>query len=182
MAREGMGLWFDQYACWRRKFRWLMNIDGNVSGKGINVLPPQKSARPSLSFKELETQHLNETVYFPGKPDWKPIPLVLYDIATNTNPVYEWIKAFYDPKNGLWTHANQLKRQATLKLLDGCGTTIETWTFDNAWPQVAEFGELDMGSSEVVMCELTLRYDRAYLLFPNEVPAVSPNFTLSSTP
>ena len=53
--------------------------------------------------------------------------------------------------------------QASLILYDGCGNKIERWVFENVWPQSAEFGELDMQSSEVVTGDVTLRYDRAYV-------------------
>ena len=49
-----------------------------------------------------------------------------------------------------------------LVLYDGCGNPLEMWSFDGLWPQAAEFGQLDMSSAEVVTCDVTMRYDRAY--------------------
>ncbi len=168
-GRQSMGISWDTTACWRKKHRWLMEIDqvsGIPSVGAVSVLPPQKSARPSLTFKEIEAQHLTETIYFPSKPDWKPISLVLYDVKTNGNPVFDWIKTIYDPENeSRWlASCSGFKRKATLRLFDGCGVTLDTWVFENAWPQVAEFGDLDMSESAVVVCEVTLRYDRAYIV------------------
>jgi hypothetical protein len=57
---------------------------------------------------------------------------------------------------------NFVKSGCYLTLYDGCGEMIEGWVLENVWCQNAEFGELDMQSSEVVTCEVTLRYDRAY--------------------
>ena len=156
--------------CLKRKNRWLFVIpnisaDSSQSG-GTNCLPPSKSARPNISFKEIEAQHLNETIYFPGKPDWKPVNLTLYDLKKNsTNPVFKWLQKLYDPETGKYkTSCDGFKiDQATLNLYDGCGTIIETWIYENAWPQSVEFGELDMSLSEVVTCDITLRYDRAYI-------------------
>lgn len=165
-----MGIPFADSACWRKKHRFMFNIDSvsgdDSAGQGVNTLPPLKGARPSLTFKEIECQHLTETVYFPIKPDWKPISLTLYDIIKDENPVFDWIQLCYDPANGSkWSPSvsNKFKKQAELVLYDGCGDIIETWIFENAWPQVAEWGELDMGSSEVVTVDITLRYDRAYI-------------------
>jgi hypothetical protein len=150
--------------CMLRKFRWLLRIDG-VSAAGIDSLPPQKSSRPSLSFREMEVQHLTETVFYPSKPEWKPINLTLFDLKKNKNPVVEWLKEIYDASgDGSWKPSGEtFKRTATLEMYDGCGGTLETWVFENAWPQNVEFGELDMGSSEVMTIDLTLRYDRAYI-------------------
>jgi hypothetical protein len=169
--------------CFKRKFRWLLKLDG-VSGEGVNALPPLRSSRPSLSFKEMEVQHLNETIFYPSKPEWKPFPLSLYDIKTKDtkeykfnerlnrselidvkNPVISWIESIYNAKSGDWkpSVSSNFKRDCTLEMYDGCHNVIETWTFKNAWPQNIEFGELDMASSDVMTIDLTLRYDRAYV-------------------
>jgi hypothetical protein len=155
----------------KRKFRWLFKIEG-VSAQGVNALPPTKGARPNLSFKEMDAQHISETVYFPGKPEWKPVTLSLYDLKKDKHPVFEWIKQLYNPQTGKYipscerigqTTDSFKKDRATLELYDGCGDVLETWVFENVWVQAAEFGELDMGNSEVLTCDLTLRYDRAYI-------------------
>jgi len=167
MARSTMGFDFgldEADTCFKRKFRWLLIIP-DVSAEGINTLPPLRSARPSLSFKEMEAQHVSEVIYFPGKPDWKPINLVLYDIKKPEHPVYKWIKELYDPEAGEYKFSCEgfKKPRATLEMYDGCGKVIETWIYENVWPQNIEFGELDMQQSEYLTCDLTLRYDRAYL-------------------
>lgn len=153
-------------ACVRKKHRWLFRIP-EIADDGTSMLPPLKSARPNLTFKEIEVQHLNETIYFPSKPDWKPVAVTLYDVKRNANPVFDWIKMVYNPEAGTWrpsitTGGNSFKKTCNLELFDGCGETIERWVFENAWPQSVEWGELEMGSSDIVTVDLTLRYDRAY--------------------
>lgn len=155
----------------KRKYRWLFKIP-TVSGEGVGALAPSKASRPSISFKEIEVQHISETVYFPGKPEWKPVQLTLYDVCNGQpglHPVFEWLKQIYDPTgDGTYRPScDGFKQAATLELYDGCGQTVETWTFEAAWPQSVEFGDLDMSSSEVVVCDLTLRYDRAYIIDQN---------------
>lgn len=178
--------------CWKRKFRWLFTIEGSVSkvsSVSAPVLPPRKSARPNLQFKEFDVQHLTETIYFPSKPDWKPIPLSLYDLKCNDNPVFEWVRSAYDVDAGRWypsleigripawagplpvqppqndrylLRGDSLKRTGFLTLFDGCGEALEEWVFENIWPQQINWGELEMSNSEIVTVDMTLRYDRAY--------------------
>lgn len=152
-------------AC-KRKFRYLFMING-ISAQGANALPPSQAARPSLGFKEMEIQHVTETIYYPQKPDWKPINLVLYDLKRATHPVFQWLQGVYDPAstqaNWFPVSTNNFIKQATLELYDSCGNTVERWIYENCWPSNVEFGSLEMGSSEVVMCEFTLRYARAYI-------------------
>lgn len=153
--------------CLMRKFRWLFFID-EVCDDGTSALPPDKGARPSLNFKEIEVQHLNETVYFAGKPDWKPINLTLFDLKLNKNPIFQWLKEQYEscddkgnwkaPEPGRW------KKTGRLKMFDGCGNVMEEWVFRNIWPNNIEWGDLDMSNQDYVTVELTLRYDRAWAL------------------
>lgn len=155
--------------CFKRKFRWLFLIP-SVSEDGVGMLPPERGARPSLSIKEVEAQHLNEIIYYPSKPDWKPINLTLYDLKTSTNPVIRWLSNQYNPENGEWkigygtvrNPQQEFKKDATLQMLDGCGGIIEEWKLDNIWPNNIDWGELDMSDSNYVTIDLTLRYDRAY--------------------
>ena len=171
-----MGLFrgFDT-ACFKRKYRWMFSIQdvaGDPANLSSNALPPSKGSRPSLNFKELEAQHLSETIFYPGKPDWKPITVTLYDIRSYNNPVFNWIARYYNPETGslqpssafLNTNGNTLKvPSARLQMYSGCGKVIEEWIFENVWPQAIEFGELDMSQGDVVTIDLTLRYDRAYI-------------------
>ncbi len=176
MAIE-MGLGKLQNAVFKRKFRWLFFVEGinnqQIIGDGVNALPPSKASRPSLSFKSTSFEHLNETIFFPIKPDWKPINLVLFDTKCNMNPIWDnWITPMYNPKNNGLNYnypideknfSNSFKKNATLKLYDGCGEIMESWVFENAYPEDINFDELSMEENGIVSITLTLRYDRAYV-------------------
>ena len=153
-----------------RKFRWLFKIDG-ISASGAQSLPPSQAARPNLSFDEMEARHVTENIYYPAKPNWKPVSLMLFDIVKSNregnrlHPVFEWLKEIYDPeRDSTWKPAaDGFIREGRLEMLDGCGNLIETWIYENVWPQVVDFGTLDMANNEIVTCDLTLRYARAYI-------------------
>lgn len=152
--------------CFPQKSRWLFRIP-DVSASGTNALPPNRANRPSLSFKEIEVQHLNETVFLPGKPDWKPINLNLYDIGNKTSPVFQWLQTLYNPETGDYLTPsvggnNSFIREARLEMLAGNGDLLEQWIFENCWAQSIDFGDLDMANADIVTCDLVLRYARAY--------------------
>lgn len=168
---------------YKRKHRWLFYFN-DIASSGIGVLPPAKSARPTLSFKEIEVQHVNETIYYPGKPEWKTLNLALYDIVNpvngGTHPVMNWLMRLFDPQQAQYNfiinpspspQAGQAQQQpvyfkldATVELYDPCGICIEKWYLDNAWPQQCDFQELDMASVDVLLADMTLRFDRAYIV------------------
>jgi len=177
MAKMGLqfGLESGQYC--KRQHHWMFTIDkiiGDDSVNGINALPPSKAARPHLAFTEINVKHLIEDVFLPGKPDWKPITVTVFDLVKNQNPIWDWITNFYDPRRGrlIAPNSRQLAnaptstgffRQCQLQMLDGCGTPIELWTYEDAWPQQINFQTLDYGQQDVMMAEITLRYARAYI-------------------
>lgn len=177
MASMGMqlGLEGNGLHC-KRQFRWMFTIDnvvGDLSGGGsMRCLPPEKAARPNLGFKEMNVQHLFEEVFYPAKPDWKPISITLFDLVKNQHPVWTWLQNIYPvtAANAVMLEPNRNKgptsgfiRNCTLQLLNGCGTPVENWVYEDCWPQNVNFQTLDMSQSGVVMCDLTLRYARAYI-------------------
>lgn len=154
----------------KRKFRWLFKIENMTTGN-IDALPCMKAARPKITFKEMQAEHLNETISYPSKPDWQPVQLTLYDRCIGQeNPIMTWLKQQYDPQNcGIWkpcVDALSFKACVTLELYDGCGSMVESWLFEHAYPQNIDFGELDMSSNDVVTVDFSLRYDRAYQTYP----------------
>lgn len=153
-------------------FRWMFSVQPYF-GESVSMLPPNKAARPNISFKEYQAEHLHETIYFPGKVEWQTIEVSLYDIKCNDNPIYEWLKWLYcpDPENDYYVPAlalnpgsTQFKNLAQLNMFDGCGNVIESWAYMNAYPLKMDWGEVEMNNSSLLTVNLTLRYDRAYIV------------------
>lgn len=170
--RKNMGLDFglesDNF-CPKRKNRWLLMVEG-VCGVA-DALPPLKGARPSLDFKEQTINHLSEIISYPVKVEWRAINVTLYDIKQNKNPVFDWISQLYNPRpspdrkwNFLKNCGKSFKKNVILCMYDGCGSVIESWKLENAYPQNADWGDLDMAGNEVVTVSFNLKYDRAYPL------------------
>lgn len=173
-----MGMWNSDLV-FKRNFRWLFSLDNIIrvpEGSTLDAKPPSKAQRPNLSFKEIPLEHQSETVYMPGKSEWKPVSLTLYDTGginigrgncrLSDNSIYKWIREFYWPEQAKYGFAAQgLKKTAFLTMYDGGGNWLEQWRFENAWPQDINFGELDYQDSGISTIDLALRYDRAYITF-----------------
>lgn len=164
----GMGKLGGNTTVFKRKFRWTFEaITPDV--------PPdfcKLAARPNLSIEETEINFLNAKMFIPGKGTWETITVTYYDTnGDGMGAIFGWIATVYDFIDGDGeTSLNQASQWGTyggtvqLKLYDGCGSTMETWTLKNVWPQAANFGELDYSSSEEVTVELTLRYSFVQLI------------------
>src|SRR4051812_1810860 len=141
--------------CFKRSFRWLFVIPG-ICADGVDSLPPLKIDNIDFSYKEMQAEHLNETIYFPSKPEFSPIKLTLYDIQkTKENPIFTWIKRVYNPKYcSYWKPA---LTDPTIKVgicylvrYNGCGEEMERWVFEHAWPKSASFYGGNMESDDHV--------------------------------
>lgn len=174
-----MGINWTSKACIKRKFRFLFRIYDPVDpviepyngpgtpGSYTNMMPPEKAARPSLQIKELEATHLQETIYYPGRIEFKPLQVTLYDVTAESR-IWDWLTRFYNPATGEYYTAGQIaqgrstiKKTSIVHVLDGTGTEIERWNYINSWPNEIDFGELDMSDNDLLKVNLTLRYDRA---------------------
>ena len=81
MANMNFGENFDlSNNSFKRKFRWLLEIP-DVCGDKINTLPPSKSARPSVSFKEIEVQPDTTVEYVKKEDRQSSAKLTKYEIA-----------------------------------------------------------------------------------------------------
>jgi hypothetical protein len=159
----------------KRKFQWQFMINNITSSAtdDSDPLPCIRASRPKLNFREMQAEHLNETIYYPSKPDWQTIQITLYDRCINANhPVWAWVTQQYDPSStgcSAWYPCIDnlsYKPCADLQLYDGCGNIVEQWAIEHCYPLTVDFGELDMNSSDVVTAEVTLRYDRAWQTYP----------------
>jgi hypothetical protein len=178
--KMGLQYGLEGYNFCKRAFRWLLKVPGVAADNdpGVDALPPEKGSRPVLSYKEIEVRHINEDIYYPGKPDWKPINLVLFDLLKPYHPVFNWLKKVYDPQSGRYRPVlsssvtstgaaapmkDRFIKECFLTMYDGCGNVSETWLFEDVWPQTNNFQQLDMGQSAIMTCDITLRYARAYV-------------------
>ena len=164
MGSMGLDFGLEKGQYCKRKNRYLFFVEG-VSADGANALPPLTSARPNLTFKEMIAKHVSEDVYYAAKPDWRPITLILYDLKKGKHPVFQWVKEIYNPQSGSFKAPNSGKfiKEARVELYDGCGNKVESWIFEDVWPQVVNFQTLEMASAEILTVDLTLRYVRAYI-------------------
>jgi hypothetical protein len=157
---------------WKRKNRWRFYIERLVDIENIQtpILPPLKASRPSISFKEQSIEHVIETISRPTKPEWSSLDITLYDLHCNRNPVFDWLRKLYDPQRGSYGFSVGIGElsfiipQADLQLLNGCGDVLESWRYENLWPQKIDWGDLDMENNDVITVDISFKYDRAYFV------------------
>lgn len=145
----------------KRKFRWILNIDG------LDAYTLKNASRPSLTFDETVIDYINTKWYVAGKQTWQEIELKTHDpIAPSAaQKVMDWVRICYEPITGRMGYADFYKRNITLKLLDPQGSVIELWDIRGAWIKESNFGDLDYSSNDNAEISMKIRFDNAILQY-----------------
>ena len=163
----GIGLLGDPALIIKRKFRWTMRFERNISTQGQKTIPEafcKISARPNLSFEPIELNYLNGKNFIPGKGTYETMAVTYIDVANDGALIglWSWVASVmdYSHPDTLYMGSAQQDYTATgiLVLWDGCGNELESWELLNCWPEAIDWGELDMSSNEAAEIALTIRY------------------------
>ena len=143
------------------KNRFVFSIDG------IPAYLIKTANRPSISFEEVELNHLNVKRFVKGKATWEPIEITLYDpvVPSAAQAVMEWVRLSHESVTGRDGYADFYKKNIVFNVLDPVGATVEEWELKGAYIQSANFGDLAFDSSDPLEITCTLRYDYAILKF-----------------
>jgi hypothetical protein len=135
--------------------------------QGIPAYLVKTSAKPSMTNGEIALDHINVQRYVKGKSVWNTIAITLYDaiVPSAAQAVMDWVRLHHESATGRDGYKSMYQKQIDLLQLSPLGEVIEKWTLKNAFITETNFGSLDWSSEEVVMVELTLRYDWALLSF-----------------
>jgi len=151
----------------KRKFRWTFTVEEVCGGGIIGESYVKLASRPNLTIDETEINFLNGKTWIPGKAAWETITVTYYDVSTSDNlgsvqTLWQWLATNYNFLDPACLSQGSVRAdyagKATLKLYDGCGSTLETWILQDVWPQAVNFGDLDYATSDECNIELTLRY------------------------
>lgn len=139
----------------KRKFRWIMEIDG------IDAFTLKTGGRPQVTFEETQIDYINTKRYVAGKSSFSPLNITLQDpIAPSAaTKAMNWVRLCYESITGRMGYASFYKKDFVIKVLDPQGAVIERWDVKGAWCQDVNFGDLDMASSDVLEVNLVIRYD-----------------------
>ena len=145
----------------KTKNRYIMYIEG------IPAYLVKTANRPSITFEEIELNHINVKRYVKGKGAWEQLEVTLYDpiVPSAAQAVMEWVRLSHESVTGRDGYSDFYKKDLTLNVLGPVGDKVEEWTLKGAFIQSANFGDLDFASSDPVDITLTLRYDYAILQF-----------------
>ena len=143
------------------KNRYVMSIDG------IPAYLIKTANRPSITFEEVELNHMNVKRYVKGKGAWNDLQITLYDpiVPSASQAIMEWIRLSHESVTGRDGYSDFYKKDVQINMLGPVGDIVEEWSLKGAWVKEATFGETDFATSEAIEITATLRYDYAILQF-----------------
>ncbi|MEE8578019.1 MAG: phage tail protein [candidate division Zixibacteria bacterium] len=147
----------------RRTHRWLWETLNDQVGQEVLVVL-KSASRPVFNFEEPVMHHNQEQVYFAGKQNWEPISMSWYDVEQAPDvsaAMYDWLQTVVTINEANVAPPQDYKKTSSLNMIDGEGTTTETWKMYNGWPQNTNWGALDYTSTELQLIEVKYRFDRA---------------------
>ena len=145
----------------KTKNRYIMYLEG------IPSYLIKTANRPSITFEEVELNHINVKRYVKGKGAWEPIEITLFDpvVPSGAQAVMEWVRLHKESVTGRDGYSDFYKKDITINMLGPVGDKVEEWTLKGAYINDAQFGDLDFADSTAVEITLQLRYDYAVLQF-----------------
>ena len=143
------------------KNRYVMAIDG------IPAYLIKTANRPSISFEEVELNHMNVKRWVKGKGTWQTMQITLYDpiVPSAAQSVMEWVRLSHESVTGRDGYSDFYKKDVVINVLGPVGDKVEEWTLKGAWIKEATFGDLDWSTNDVIGISLTLKYDYAILQY-----------------
>jgi hypothetical protein len=143
------------------KNRYIMSIDG------IPAYLIKTANRPSITFEEVELNHMNVKRYVKGKATWETVEFTMYDpvVPSAAQAVMEWVRLSHESVTGRDGYSDFYKKDIDVQILGPVGDIVESWKLKGAWIQAANFNDLDFSSSDPIDISVTLRYDYAILEF-----------------
>lgn len=145
----------------KRKFRFIVSING------IDAFTCKTASRPQLTHGETVIDFINQKRYLSGKGTWAPITVTFYDpiVPSASQKVMEWMRLNWENTTGRMGYAEMYKKDIAIKALDPVGQVVEQWTFQGAWIQDSNFGDLDYASDDNVDITCIIRFDQGILEF-----------------
>ena len=145
----------------KTKSRYILYVEG------IPSYLIKTANRPSITFEEVELNHINMKRFVKGKGAWEPIEITLYDpvVPSGAQAVMEWVRLHKESVTGRDGYSDFYKKDITINLLGPVGDKVEEWTLKGAFIVSATFNDLDWSVSDPAEITLSLRYDYAILQF-----------------
>jgi len=145
----------------KRNYRWVLAIEG------IDAFLVASTNRPQVSIESKKIEFINSYRKIASKLEYQDLTVKLHDpiAPSGAQQVMEWIRTHYESVSGRAGYADFYKRDIQLKMLDPVGTVVELWDIKGAFINSVNFNTLDYSGDDIMMIDMTLKFDNCVLQF-----------------
>ena len=129
------------------------------------------SSVPHFSLGTIEVKRGNDTIKFAGVPTFGNLPIVVNDYmgAKTKEAIMAWQALAYNVRNGYINRATVYKKDCRLvEFSPDYKEILNEWRIEGAWVQEVSEGEFSNENEGKRTINVTIQYDRAYLIESNE--------------
>lgn len=146
----------------QRQHTWLITFF-DLPGADVLELSLRTGFLPNISNEEIEIPYMNARVYVAGKymVDSGTLSINDYVDKNTAKIINDWQQLIYNPFTGAMGYARNYKKRGNIILLSPDFAVERIWELVGCWPQAINYGTIDYSSSDVVMLDMTLKYDKA---------------------
>jgi hypothetical protein len=177
-----MSFWTENTTEPKRNFRWRVTLGGAfaASASGGIVWWAKTVDTPSFTVTDVTHSFFDNEYKFPGRVQWQDVNMTLVDpispnavqmtnqIILNSGYSVKGSQEFgQNPTSITKVGANSAMGNVLIEILKGDGTPVETWTLNNPFITSVKFSTLDYTNDDMRTIDLTLKYDWANCLHPD---------------
>jgi hypothetical protein len=150
----------------QRQSNWEFEVALGGGDRDVIKLSARSMDLPRGTNEEVQLPYGNENRYVAGKMTWDATSLTLADYVDQDTraAILRWRREVYNPDTGNLGLAKDYKKDATLTLYGPNGQMERQCKLTGCWPTTEPGGSLDHSSSDAVMIEVPIRFDKAIWL------------------
>lgn len=148
----------------KRQNRFILRFPSSL---GINEWYVITASRPKITIADTEIPFLNTSTWVAGRFVWETMSVTFKDPIgpSAAQALMEWVRLHSESVTGRSGYAAGYKKDVELELLDPTGVVVEKWILQGTKLNDADFGKLDYSSNDIADITVTLRFDRAILVY-----------------
>ncbi len=143
---------------------WIIEISNlEEDDSELIRLSVQSGNLPTEMNDVMVIPHGNSEAKFAGKGHFEDVPFVIKDWVDRKvrQALIRWRRLVWDPETGVIRLPSVYKRRAEIILQAQDGTRNCSAMLKGAWPSSLNPGVIDHSSSDQILIEMTITYDRA---------------------
>ena len=148
----------------KRKNRFVLEFPADLDFAEWMV---QVAGRPKMTLNVTEIPYMNTKTYVAGQVEFDQMDITFIDVIgpSTSQKIMTWIRQTFDSATGRMGYATNYKKNLTLKMLDPAGEEVEKWIIYGAFIISVDYGDLDHSTDDLSDVSISLRYDRAVLVY-----------------